>query len=144
MSNFKYGKKSQLRLMNLSKPMRLVANKYIEIARVDGSIVCTLRTLEEQAEMVKNGFSQTMESDHLANDDGLSDAFDMYPWVNGRTNHNEIYYRKMQCDMLKAANLVKVPIIIGGLWASFTEQIDGRVQIGDNCHFGLDKKAYYG
>jgi len=95
-----------------------VVKKAIEITEVDFSVVDGLRTKEEQRQLVLEGKSWTMGSYHLADETGKANAVDLYPWVNGETNHNSKYYKLIAKAMFRASQELKVIIEWGGLWGS--------------------------
>lgn len=76
---YKFGKKSQQHLKTLHPDLQKILNigiKYYDITIIEG-----VRTLERQEELVKTGMSKTMNSKHLAQEDGYSHAVDcaIYP-----------------------------------------------------------------
>ena len=116
MNNFKYGGRSKGHLKKLEPRMVDVCELALSYSRVDISAVETLRELEQQKKNVANGVSWTLDSKHLANENGLSEAVDLYPWVDGETNHAIEHYREIAKAMFRAAIELGVQIRWGGLW----------------------------
>lgn len=54
---------------------------------LDFIVICTTRTKEEQAELVKKGFSKTMNSKHL-----IGEAFDIAVLSDGKVTWINHYY----------------------------------------------------
>ena len=111
-----FGFKSEKRLNDLEPKMADVCRLALRYSRVDFSIVETLRTLEQQQLNVVNGDSWTLNSKHLANKKGLSEAVDIYPWVNGQTSHSKEHYNQVAKAMFRAAIELGVQIKWGGFW----------------------------
>lgn len=130
----RYGKQSKQNLNGVHPDLVFLYTQYILEAEVDISIVCGLRDALTQKEYYRTGKSQTMYSKHLKQKDGYAHAVDWYPWHNGRTDHSEELYRKVQSKLHELANKNGIFIVHGGLWASFRENINGRIQYGDNAH----------
>ncbi len=90
-----------------------VVKRAIEISEYDFMVVEGLRTKETQAEYVKKGVSQTMNSRHI-----IGQAVDLAPLENGAIDWNN---KKGQFDavakaMLQAAKELNVKITWGGNW----------------------------
>ena len=62
-----------------SERMAAVVHSAIHRTKIDFGVICGLRTIEEQRELVKSGASQTMKSKHI---DGL--AVDLMAYVGPR------------------------------------------------------------
>lgn len=61
-----------------------VVQRAIKISPVDFGVHDGLRTEAEQREYVKRGVSQTMNSMHRKQADGLGHAVDLVPYINGK------------------------------------------------------------
>ena len=81
---FKLSKKSKERYDTLHPDLQLVLDYMLDI--VDFSIIEGVRTVEKQKQYVRQGVSKTMNSKHLPNEDGLSEAVDIFPYPNGDWN----------------------------------------------------------
>ncbi len=127
------GKASKRHLEGVHPDLIKVVMLAYKISEVDFSVVDGLRDLFTQRKYVKTGVSQTMDSKHLAQDDGFSHAVDLYPWVNNKTDHEERYQFMVCKAMHEAANRLGVHITIGCFWVSFED----KGQFGDRPHFEL-------
>lgn len=114
------------RLKGVHPDLVKVVKRAIEISEYDFMVVEGLRTKETQAEYVKKGVSQTMNSRHI-----IGQAVDLAPLENGAIDWNN---KKGQFDavakaMLQAAKELNVKITWGGTWKSLVDkphfQIEG-------------------
>lgn len=111
--------------------------RVIERARLSASFIVTegLRTRERQAELVRIGASQTMNSRHLT-----GHAVDLAYWIddgdgwveNGEIRWDWPLYGRLGETVKQAAREEGVPIVWGGDWTSFR----------DGPHFELDRRVY--
>ena len=95
-------------------------------------ITCTVRTLEEQKILVKNGASQTLKSRHIPGKDGYAKAVDFAVTLKGKVKWDWPLYARLAEYMKEAAELEDIPIVWGGDWKSFK----------DGPHFELNKIKY--
>lgn len=107
------------RLKGVHYDLVKVVKRAIEISEYDFMVVEGLRTKEKQAEYVKKGVSQTMNSRHL-----LGQAVDLAPLENGSIDWNN---KKGQFDsvaksMKQAAKELGVKITWGGDWKNFSDK----------------------
>ena len=78
--SYKLGKRSLERLIGVDERMVAVVKYAINVTQQDFSVICGVRTIEEQRALVAKGASQTMKSKHI---DGL--AVDLMANVDGGT-----------------------------------------------------------
>ena len=79
---FKLSKRSLSRLEGVDERMVRVVKTAITVSKIDFGVICGLRTIEEQRELVDpKGASQTMKSKHI---DGL--AVDLMAYIGGRAS----------------------------------------------------------
>ena len=78
---FKLSKRSLGRLEGVDERMVRVVKTAITVSKIDFGVICGLRTIAEQKELVAKGASQTMKSKHI---DGL--AVDLMAYVGGRAS----------------------------------------------------------
>ncbi len=117
---YKLSSRSLKRLEDVKPSLHRVVERAIFISDVDFMVVEGLRTRAKQAEYVRKGASQTMNSKHLT-----GDAVDIVPYVNGKAdwdNWNHIF--TMTTAMQKAAQELGVPIKWGGAWVVLNSQSD--------------------
>ena len=113
---YKLGKRSIERLTGVDPKLVAVVNSAIGRSKQDFSVICGLRTREQQEKLVKSGASQTMKSKHL---DGL--AVDLMAWDSnaepqGRWELN--LYDEIADAMASAARDCGVDICWGAAWAT--------------------------
>ena len=129
---FKYGKNSLQNISEVKPILQEWAHRTLELSAVDISVVDGRRTIEEQAENVKNGVSWTMDSRHLPDPvDNLAFALDLYPFVGGKTDHSEVAYQKLAKAGFAAACELGIDIRWGGFW-----------ETPDRPHWQLSVKKY--
>ena len=127
--SYKLGKRSQQKLEGVDERMAAVVRYAISVSKQDFSVICGLRTIEEQKALVAKGASQTMKSKHL---DGL--AVDLMAYVDGQGGRWELnLYDEIADAMAEGARAVDVPVRWGAaywlLW-----HLDGQ-GIQDDCNF---------
>ena len=124
--NFKLSQRSLDRLKGVHSDLVKVVKRAIEISDYDFMVVEGLRTKETQAEYVKKGVSQTMNSRHI-----IGQAVDLAPLENGVIDWSN---KKGQFDavakaMKQAAKELNVKITWGGTFKSLVDkphfQIEG-------------------
>jgi peptidoglycan L-alanyl-D-glutamate endopeptidase CwlK len=86
-----------------------------------------LRTRERQAQLVKAGASQTMNSRHLT-----GHAVDVAAMVGGKVSWDWPLYERIAVVVKQAATDLGIPIVWGGDWRSFR----------DGPHYELNRKTY--
>lgn len=114
--SFKLGKRSIERLEGVDPKLVAVVKSAIGRSKQDFSVICGLRTRQQQEKLVKSGASQTMASKHL---DGL--AVDLMAWDSnaepqGRWELN--LYDEIADAMSSAARDCGVNICWGAAWAT--------------------------
>jgi len=119
---YKLGRRSKANLKGVHVDLQAVVRRALEIGHTDFSVVEGLRTEERQAELVADGKSQTMRSYHLADINGVSNAVDLYPWVNGKTSHKPRDYKLLAKAMFRASQELGVVIEWGGFWRNFEDK----------------------
>jgi peptidoglycan L-alanyl-D-glutamate endopeptidase CwlK len=117
-------KADRLKLKGVHADLVAVLEKAAAVSPVPFRVTEGLRSRARQAELVKAGFSKTMNSRHLTghaadivplldvNKDGKINAVDMYDWGA---------IRKLAPFIKKAAKSLGVPIEWGGDWQSFPD-----------------------
>lgn len=71
---------------------------------VDWGVFESKRTLEKQKEYVAKGTSETMNSKHLPDSNGIVRAVDIVPYVNGKYDWNEKYFHDIVKKIKTVAN----------------------------------------
>jgi peptidoglycan L-alanyl-D-glutamate endopeptidase CwlK len=107
---YKLGNRSKERLQGVDERMQTVVRSAIGRSSQDFSVICGLRTIEEQRKLVAKGASQTMKSKHI---DGL--AVDLAAYEDGiRWELN--LYDEIADAMREAAKDCGVKIRWGAAW----------------------------
>ncbi len=114
---FKLSEKSKRRMEGIDPRLIEIADKAIEITRVDFGIPGDggLRTAARQNELFKAGKSQRdgyrKESNHQT-----GKALDFYAYVNGKASWNEYDLAMVGASFLCAACILGYKLYWGGLW----------------------------
>ena len=120
--DYRLGKRSKERLQGVDPRMVRVVERAISISEQDFSVICGLRTIEEQKALVAKGASQTMKSKHL---EGL--AVDLMAWVDGGRWELNLY-DEIADAMRKAAIEEGVTIRWGAAWHKTLNEWDGSAE----------------
>ena len=108
---FKLSKRSLGRLEGVDERMVRVVKTAITVSKIDFGVICGLRTVEEQRELVAKGASQTMKSKHI---DGL--AVDLMAYIGGRASWELNLYDDIADAMKIADDEENVQIRWGAAW----------------------------
>ena len=130
---FNLSQKSLDRLEGVNDDMVRVVKKAIELTKVDFGVICGLRTVEEQEELVAKGASQTMKSKHI---DGL--AVDLMAYLGGRASWELNLYDDIADAMKEAAKLENVGVRSGAAWQiDNMADWDGTMEEAMNAYIDL-------
>ncbi|WP_189371446.1 M15 family metallopeptidase [Achromobacter spanius] len=120
--SFILSERSLGRLAGVHPDLVAVVKLAIQRTPVDFLVVEGVRTVAQQRENVAKGASQTMNSYHLAQADGLGHAVDLAPLVDGAIPWNDWAKFKDLADVVKAcAAELGVPVEWGGDWKTFKD-----------------------
>ena len=108
---FKLSQRSLGNLEGVDKRLQKAVHHAIAETKVDFGVICGLRTIEEQRELVAKGASQTLKSKHL---DG--EAVDLMAYIGSRGSWELNLYDDIADAMRKGAELANVPIRWGAAW----------------------------
>ena len=108
---FKLSKRSLSRLEGVDERMVRVVKTAITVSKIDFGVICGLRPIEEQRELVAKGASQTMKSKHI---DGL--AVDLMAYIGGRASWELNLYDDIADAMKIAADEEDVSLRWGAAW----------------------------
>lgn len=125
--SFRFGERSESRLVGLHPDLVKVVRRALEISLVDFAVVEGLRTKDRQAELMKAGATQTMNSRHLT-----GHAVDLAPVVGNQVRWDWPLFPKVAEAMKAAAAESNIPIEWGGDWRTFK----------DGPHWQLPWKEY--
>lgn len=99
-----------------------VVERAIGITTVDFMVLASVRTLAQEAQLVKAHKSTTMHSRHLPNMDGYSCAVDLGAMVDGALVWEPIsLYAGIWAAMQQAAKDLGIPLEWGGNWTTFKD-----------------------
>ena len=118
---FKFSQRSLDKLSTCHEDLGRVAFLALKYSPYDFGITEGVRTIEKQREYFDAGKSKTMNSRHLENKNGVSEALDIAVYVNGKLTWDIKYYRKVAQAFFRAAIELNVQIEWGGLWESFLD-----------------------
>jgi len=130
---YKLGKGSVSKLEGIDERMIAVVKYAISVTKQDFSVICGMRTIEEQKVLVAKGASQTMKSKHI---DGL--AVDLMAYVNGGRWELNLY-DEIADAMSEAAREIDVPIVWGAAWSvpNIAQFSEGNMENAMNSYIDL-------
>tara|TARA_B100000900_G_C20561342_1_gene709036 strand:- start:348 stop:800 length:453 start_codon:yes stop_codon:yes gene_type:complete len=108
---FKLSKRSLSRLEGVNDNMVKVVTTAIGLSKIDFGVICGLRTIEEQRELVAKGASKTMKSKHIG-----GNAVDLMAYIGGRASWELNLYDDIADAMKIAADEHDVQIRWGAAW----------------------------
>ena len=121
---FKFGKRSKRELVGVHPDLVRVVKKALELSDIDFMVTDGLRTIEEQAELVKRGASKTMKSKHLVQPrTDTGHAVDLVGLLNGKARWEWPVVYKIAEVMRQAAEIEDVNIRWGGSWDWITDSV---------------------
>lgn len=122
MTRFILGDRSTKNLVGVNADLVKVVKRALELSPVDFTVIEGLRTKERQAELMKQGFTRTLNSRHI-----IGEAVDIVPlpvdWKNPKP------FRLVAEAMKKAANELGVKITWGGDWKSFVDLPHYQIEV---------------
>ena len=130
---YNLGKGSVSKLEGSDERMIAVVKYAISVTKQDFSVICGMRTIEEQKVLVAKGASQTMKSKHI---DGL--AVDLMAYVDGGRWELNLY-DEIADAMSEAAREVDVPIVWGAAWSvpNIAQFSEGNMEDAMNSYIDL-------
>ena len=130
---YKLGKGSLAKLEGIDERMIAVVKYAINVTKQDFSVICGMRTIEEQKVLVAKGASQTMKSKHI---DGL--AVDLMAYVDGGRWELNLY-DEIADAMAEGAREIDVPIVWGAAWSvpNIAQYGEGNMEDAMNSYIDL-------
>ena len=117
------------RLNGVNESLVNIVKIAIKTTKIDFGVTCGLRTKSEQAELVKKGASQTMNSRHLPQEStGTSHAVDLVAYISGRVSWELNLYDDIADAMKDAAIKEGKPIRWGAAWHKPLNEWDGSAE----------------
>mgnify|MGYP003640194338 FL=1 len=131
--SYKLGKGSLAKLEGIDERMIAVVKYAINVTKQDFSVICGMRTIEEQKVLVAKGASQTMKSKHI---DGL--AVDLMAYVDGGRWELNLY-DEIADAMSEGAREIDVPIVWGAAWSvpNIAQYGEGNMEDAMNSYIDL-------
>lgn len=114
--SFKFGERSESRLVGVHPDLVKVVRRALEISKVDFAVLEGVRTNERQAELLRSGASQTMKSRHLT-----GHAVDLAPVVGNQVRWDWPLFYPLAEAMKAAAAEANIPLEWGGDWRKFKD-----------------------
>ena len=108
---FKLSKRSLSNLEGVDERLIAVVRYAISVTKTDFAVICGLRTIEEQRELVAKGASKTMNSRHIG---GF--AVDLMAYIGDRGSWELNIYDEIADAVKEGAQAVGVPICWGAAW----------------------------
>ena len=131
--SYKLGKGSLTKLEGIDERMIAVVKYAINVTKQDFSVICGMRTIEEQKVLFNKKASKTMKSKHL---EGL--AVDLMAYVDGGRWELNLY-DEIADAMSEAAREVDVPIRWGAAWTvpNIAQYSEGNMEDAMNSYIDL-------
>lgn len=122
MAKFILGDRSTKNLVGVNADLVKVVKRALEISPVDFTVIEGLRTKERQAELMKQGFTRTLNSRHI-----IGEAVDIVPlpvdWNNPKP------FGLVADAMKKAADELGVKITWGGDFKTFKDLPHYQIEV---------------
>jgi len=125
--SYKLGKNSLAKLKGVDERMVAVVKYAINVTKQDFSVICGLRTIEEQRVLVAKGASKTMKSKHI---DGL--AVDLMAYCGGARWELNLY-DEIADAMKEGSEACGVKVRWGAAW-----QIDNIAEWSDTMEEAMN------
>lgn len=114
MSKYSFSKRSLARLETVAPELRRVVELAMSMQVMDFSVICGVRTQDEQRALVAKGASRKLNSKHLPNKLGYSEAVDIAPYPLNWDDHEA--FHRLAGVIQGAAALHNVALRWGGDW----------------------------
>jgi peptidoglycan L-alanyl-D-glutamate endopeptidase CwlK len=139
--SFRLSKRSLDRLNGLHPDLVKVVKRAIEISTVDFGVLPSVRTIEEQKQLVAKGASQTMNSKHLPQSDGYSHAVDVVAYIGSRVSWEVNLYDDIADAFKQASKELDVSVRWGGAWTTNDiSKWDGTMLEAQNAYIDIRRK----
>lgn len=109
--SFSFSQRSLDNLAGVNDDLAKVVHRALSVSAVDFAVICGMRTIEEQRELVEKGASQTMKSKHLE-----GKAVDLMAYIGSRATWELNVYDEIADAMKHAAIMENVGIRWGAAW----------------------------
>ena len=113
---FKLSQRSFQKLVGVDQQLVETVKKAIELTKIDFGVIYGVRNIEEQEKLFKSGRSQTMNSKHLLQDDGMGHAVDLMAYDGSNPSWDIVMYDDIADAMKAAAKETGATIRWGAAW----------------------------
>jgi peptidoglycan L-alanyl-D-glutamate endopeptidase CwlK len=108
---FKLSQRSLSKLAGVDEDLVAVVKHAITVTKVDFGVICGVRTVAEQKELVAKGASKTMKSKHLE-----GRAVDLVAYIGPRVSWELNLYDDIADAMREGAHSVGADLLWGAAW----------------------------
>lgn len=130
---FKLSQRSKDRLNGVDANLVAVVHHAITVTTIDFGVICGLRTIDEQKELVAKGASKTMKSKHV---DGR--AVDLMAYIGSRGSWELSVYDEIADAMKEGAKALGVGVRWGAAWhIPDIREWDGTMEDAMNAYVDL-------
>lgn len=130
---FKLSKRSRDRLEGVDVGLIAVVDYAIAVTKIDFGVICGLRTMEEQRELVAKGASKTMKSKHIG-----GNAVDLMAYIGSRGSWELNLYDDLADAMKEGAEAAGVGVRWGAAWhIPDIREWDGTMEEAMNAYIDL-------
>ena len=130
---YKLGKRSLSRLEGVNEELVTVVKYAIGVTKQDFSVICGLRTIEEQRELVAKGASKTMKSKHIG-----GHAVDLMAYIGSRGSWELNLYDDLANAMKEGAEAAGIGVRWGAAWhIPDIREWDGTMEEAMNAYVDL-------
>tara|TARA_R110002020_G_scaffold276610_3_gene491948 strand:+ start:1791 stop:2243 length:453 start_codon:yes stop_codon:yes gene_type:complete len=129
---YKLGNRSKEKLEGVDERMVSIVRYAINVTKQDFSVICGLRTMDEQRALVAKGASQTMKSKHIG-----GNAVDLMAYVDGGRWELNLY-DEIADAMAEGARAISTPVKWGAAWSvGDIREWDGTMEEAMNAYVDL-------
>jgi peptidoglycan L-alanyl-D-glutamate endopeptidase CwlK len=118
----------QSKLLHLTPLLALVIERACRESAMDVIITETVRTVERQRILVRQGASRTLRSKHLQQLDGFSHAVDVAFRIDGEVRFDWPLYFKFADFVRKEARKQGLRVTWGAIWDTPLNEVNGDLQ----------------
>ncbi len=115
-SGYRLSYASMERLSGVHTHLSQVVIHALDYSAVDFKVLEGVRSPARQAQLVKTGASQTLNSRHIPGQDGLGHAVDLGALLDGEVRWDWPLYYRVAAAMRRASLELGIPIRWGGVW----------------------------
>tara|TARA_R110002110_G_C13052663_1_gene681049 strand:+ start:161 stop:613 length:453 start_codon:yes stop_codon:yes gene_type:complete len=129
---YKLGNRSKEKLEGIDERMASIVRYAISVTKQDFSVICGMRTRQEQEVLFKKGASKTMKSKHLE-----GNAVDLMAWIDGGRWELKLY-DEIADAMAEGARAIDTAVKWGAAWSvGDIRYWDGTMEEAMNAYVDL-------